>query len=131
MPGTVVETAYSLGNVRRISLTCTADSVGATYPSTALTTKFEGRLIKLVTNPGTTQPTDDYDVVLNDQHGHDVLEGVGINRDTLNTEEVPIVYSGSTIHPWVDESDALTLVISGNAVNSAVTVIDLYYALGG
>ena len=130
MAGTVVETAYSLGNIRRVSLACTADAAAATFPDTVLATKIEGRLLKLVTNPGAVQPTDNYDVTLEDQHGSDVLQGVGANRDTLNTEVVPIAYSGTAIHPCVDESDTLTLKIAGNAVNSAVTVVDIYYALG-
>lgn len=129
--GTVVETARLIGNVRTITLTCTASVDDASFPAHALTTKFEGRLLKLVTNPGAVQPQDNYDVALDDQHGHDVLEGVGANRDTLNTEEAPIVYAGTGTHPVIDESDTLTLAVTGNNVNSAVTVITLYFALGG
>lgn len=131
MAGTVVQTPYLLGNIGRLSFLCTADAADATFPDTVVTTPVEGRLLKLVTNPGAVQPTDNYDVTLEDQHGHDVLEGVGANRDTLNTEEVPIVYSGTGTHPCVDDSDTLTLKIAGNAVNSAVVAIDVYFARGG
>ena len=41
------------------------------------------------------------------------------------------MYSGTSLHPTVDESDTLTLKIANNSVNSATTVIELYYGLGG
>lgn len=131
MAGTVTQTASLAGNLRRLTFTCTADAADGSFPATDATTRIEGRLLKLVTNPGSPAPTDNYDVVLNDQHGADVLQGVGANRHTSNTQEVAIVYSGTGTHPSVDESDTLTLAVTGNSVNSAVTVIDVYYALGG
>ena len=136
MAGITTLTAHNaLGNIRSLVYTCTGDAADGTYP-TAVLPAIEGRLLDLVTNPGTTAPTDNYDVTVLDQHGHDVLEGVGANRDgaapgTETTEKVPIVYSGTGTHPTVDESDTLTLTISGNSVNSAVTVVQIYYALGG
>lgn len=131
MPGTVTETAYTAGHIRRVSFTCTADAAAATYPATTLTHKIDGKLLKLVTNPGAVQPTDNYDITITDQNGIDVLQGVGANRDTLNSEEAAIVYSGTNVQPCVSFGDTLTLNVSGNSVNSAVTVIDLYYRLGG
>jgi hypothetical protein len=131
MAGTVTQAYTSIGNIRRVTLTCTADGADGSFPSTALTTPIEGRLLKLVTNPGATAPQDNYDIVLNDQHGFDVLQGVGANRHTTTTQEAVIVYSGTGTHPCVDESDTLTLVVTGNNVNSAITVVDVYYALGG
>lgn len=136
MAGTVTLTAHNkIGNIRSLVYTCVADAAAATYPDKVLPA-IEGRLLDLVTNPGATAPTDHYDVTVEDQHGHDVLEGVGANRDGAapggsTTEKVPIVYSGTGTHPTVDEADTLTLKIAGNAVNSAETVIQIYYALGG
>ncbi|MBI3936775.1 MAG: hypothetical protein HY323_07340 [Betaproteobacteria bacterium] len=131
MAGTVTLTAHNQGgNIRSLVYTATADAAAATFPDTDLP-KIEGRLLDLVTNPGAVAPQDNYDVTVEDQHGHDVLEGVGANRDTANTEKVAIVYSGTSLHPTVDEADTLTLKIGGNNVNSAVTVIQIYYALGG
>lgn len=131
MAGTITQAHTALGNIRRLTFTCTADASDGSFPSTEVTAKIEGRLLKLVTNPGATAPTANYDIVLNDQHGHDVLQGVGANRHTTNTESVAIVYSGTGTHPCVAESDTLTLAITNNAVNSAITVVDVYYALGG
>ena len=136
MPGTVVLSAHNkVGNVRSLVYTCTADSGDGSYPATALP-KIEGRLLALVTNPAAPLPTDDYDVTIVDQHGHDVVEGVGVDRDGAapgagTTEKELIVYSGTGTHPIVDEADTLTLTIANNAINSAIVVVQLYYALGG
>lgn len=63
------------------------------------------------------------------QHGFDVLQGVGIDRDASKAEEAVIVHAGTSIHPVVDETDTFTLKIDNNAVASAAIVIDLYFAL--
>lgn len=65
-----------------------------------------------------------------DQSGHDLLEGVGLNRDQAATEHAVIVYSGTSLHPVVDETDTLTLRLDGNLVASAQVEVTLYYALG-
>lgn len=129
--GTVTQEHYPLGNIRKVVFTATADASDGSYPSTALTTKFEGRLIQIITNPGATAPTDNYDIAITNGDGLDVLQGVGANRDTANTEAAAIVFSGTAINPVVDESDTLTLAITNNSVNSATIVITLVYALGG
>ena len=129
--GTIAQSYVSVGNVRKVVFTCTADAADGSFPSTALTTKFEGRLIAIETNPGATAPTDNYDIVLTDAQGLDVLQGVGANRDTANTEMANIIFASTSLHPVVDESDTLTLAITNNAVNSATIVIVVYYALGG
>jgi len=127
MAGTVVETITSgYGFIEVITLTCTADAADASFPATALTNKFTGYLIALETNPGATAPTANYDIVLNDAEGNDVLQGVGANRHTSTTEKVPIVYSGTALHPIIHATDTLTWTITNNAVNSAIVVAKLY-----
>ena len=128
--GTCTVTQRAIGNIRTITATCTADAADGSFPNTTLPV-IEGRLLALVTNPGATAPQDEYDVTVEDQHGHNVLQGVGANRDTANTEKAAIVYSGTGTHPPVDDGDTLTLKIAGNNVNSAQTVVTIYYALGG
>jgi hypothetical protein len=127
MPGTVVETHDKAGPIGVITLTCTGDASDGSFPSTALTTKISGRLLALETNPGATAPTANYDIVLNDPESYDVLEAVGANRHTTTTEKVQIVYSGTAVNPPVAISDTLTLVVTNNAVNDAITVIKIYY----
>ena len=130
MAGTVTESVNKQTNIHKIVLTCTADASDASFPDTALSHKFSGRLIAIETNPGATAPTANYDIVLNDAEGLDVLQGVGANRAAATTEMAAIVFSTTSVHPVVHESDTLTLSISNNAVNSAIVVINLYVALG-
>lgn len=129
MAGTITLQHYTIGNVRKVVATCVADAADGSFPDTVLPS-IEGRLLSLATIPGDTAPDANYDVEVEDQFGHDVLEGVGANRSDAATEKVPVVYTGSVVHPVVDGSDTLTLKISGNTTNSAAVVVELYYALG-
>lgn len=128
--GTIVQSSYLLGHVRRLRFACTASVDDGSFPDTIVAEKIEGRLLKLVTTPGATNPTAAYDVTLVDQSGHDVLEGVGADRSATVVQHVPIVYTGTSLHPAVDEADTLTLQIANNAVHGAGVTIDLYFALG-
>lgn len=103
------------------------------------TRKIVGELIKLVTDPGATAPTDNYDVVITDEEGVDVLAacvttGRAADRDTANSEQVYFFVENldasplaSSVHPVV--CDALTITIS-NAGNSKVGQLILYYRPG-
>jgi len=71
-----------------------------------------------------------WDVQILDQSGYDVLEGLGMNRSDVLSQQTAILYASTSVNPVVDESDALTLVVGGNTVASAFVGIDLYYALG-
>ncbi len=118
MAGSTTTTHETLGHVHRVIVDWVADAADATVPDTVLP-RFEGRIAELTTNPGATAPTDNYDLTLIDDEGSDRLQGLGANRDTSNTETVPVVYSGSTIHPPVALGETLTLKLANNAVNSA------------
>lgn len=129
MAGTITTTHRQVGNIRKLAFACVADAADASFPTVVLP-PIEGRLLAIETNPGSTAPTDNYDIAITDGEGHDVLQGVGQNRDTTNTERAPIVHTGTSIHPVVDEGDVLTMAITNNAVNSAGLTVILYYALG-
>ena len=126
MAGSISYTHEKQGAIRIVRVNWTADSADGSVPSLVFPA-FGGRLLALETNPGATAPTTLYDMVLNDGHGHDVLQGVGANRSATATEKVAVVYSGTAIHPPVVKGDTLTLPITGNSVNSAVGEADLYY----
>jgi hypothetical protein len=126
MAGSTTVSHYTIGVVRRIIVDWVGDSADGTVPDTVLPV-FDGRLFELTTNPGATAPTDNYDITIIDAEGIDRLQGLGANRDTANTESLPLVYSGSTIHPVISRTDVLTLKIAGNAVNSAAGRIILLY----
>lgn len=50
--------------------------------------KYDGECIRFTTDPGDggSAPDDNYDIVITDEDGYDVLAGGGLNRDTANNE---------------------------------------------
>src|SRR5688500_13762736 len=73
----------------RIVVDWTSDTDGTGSVSIS---NLYGWLVRLVTDPGATAPTDDYDLTLVDEDSVDVLAGAGLNRDTANSEQVaPII----------------------------------------
>jgi hypothetical protein len=76
-------------------------------------------LIRVDTDPSATAPTDNYDLVLTDTLGIDLLQGQGANRDTANNEStifsVPFHHDGSRV---VD----LVVSAAGNAKSGTVYV---------
>lgn len=127
MAGTVTQVHNKLGHIKTVVFTCTADAGAATFPDTAITGSIDGFLVGLFTNPGATAPTDNYDITLEDSNGIDVLGGAGGNRHTTASQMAdPVI--GTYNHPPVSERETYTLKIANNAVNSAITVITLYYS---
>ena len=126
MAGSTTVSHFAIGRVRRIQVDWVADAAAATVPDTVLPS-LEGTLFVLTTNPGAVAPTDNYDLTLIDDEGADRLQGLGANRDTANTESVPLVYGTGAIPPVVDGDEVLTLKWAGNAVNSATGRVILYY----
>lgn len=123
---TVLTAHDTIGPVKRLHYTLTADDADGSFDTIALP-DISGRLLTIITNPGATAPTDNYDITLVDDEGIDRLQGVGANRDTANSEEAAIVYSGTEIHPPVVDGDVLTLTTANNAVNSAIVEVFIYY----
>lgn len=130
MAGTVTfdRSVYPLGvadprpYLEIITITWTADSAAATVPSTDIPGMVYGVLQRIVTNPGATAPTDNYDITITDSDGFDVLGGVGANRDTTTTEEAEILMVSM---PRI-VANTLTFNLSGNSVNSALGTCKLY-----
>lgn len=126
--GTVVETLREIcpdrgSCIKEVTLTCTADAAAATYPSTTLTSVLKGWwLEKVITNPGSTGPTDNWDYVLNDADGVDMLGGTGANRSiTASQANWPLVATG--VYRAQPINNSVTLVITNNSVNSATVVM--------
>lgn len=131
MAGTLALTSHRTPSpvVGIITLDGTADATDGSFP-TLVIPAFEGHLVALITNPGATAPTTLYDITLVDAEGADRLQGLGANRSATATEQVGVVYSGVSVHPPVSISEALTLTLAGNIVNSALVRVILVYALG-
>jgi hypothetical protein len=88
------------------------DSAGTV--SIASTKQIYGRVFQLITNPGSTAPTDNYDIKVLDAEGVDLLNGDGANRDTSNSE-----ITGLNVATAVDCAAAGTVTFDiANAGNS-------------
>jgi len=102
----------------------TADSSGATVSPTASSGTATGYVFMVVTDPGSPAPTDDYDVALLDGDGADILGGAGANRDQADSEQITPAIGGAYAPRFVN--GALTLQVTGNAVNSAQGKVKIF-----
>jgi hypothetical protein len=110
-----------------LTVSITDDTAGTTV-ALAETDVLGYFLCSMETNPGATAPTDDYDIVINTAGGADLLGGAGANRDAANTEiAYPTIDSTSGQKGCVPINSALSLVLSGNAVNNATVAIKLLF----
>ena len=112
-------TEETFGTVKKVTWawTSAADgSVGAAAVSTTTTNAYSGKIERLVTDPGATAPTDNWDLVINDEDGTDVLVGAGANRDTANTEQVLAASVG------IVANDTLTMLVTNAGSGKTGTV---------
>ena len=116
MAGTVVTTEQTHRSLKRVKFAWTSSAGGAADATTSAT--YSGEVLTLVTDPGATAPTDNYDVVVNDADSIDVLAGAGANRDTANTEYVLAASLGGC----VDSKLTLAITNAGNAKDGTVYV---------
>ena len=130
MAGTITQAWHTTGTVKKVIFTCTADSSDGSYPDTVLSKPIDGYLLALETNPGATGPTANYDITIENDNAVDVLAGAGANRHTSDTE-VAYPAVGMYFKRPIAPSDTLTLKIANNSVNSAVTVITLFWSASG
>jgi len=118
MAGTVTVSEETFGSVKKIQWDWLSDASGDANKAT--TNPYEGEILFAVFEPdsGGTQPTDQYDVVINDPDGYDVLVGVG--ADLSNAANV---YKLKAAMGAV-KADVLNLVVSngGNAKGGLVTL---------
>lgn len=122
------------GNIRKVLIDfVTDDTTGAV--SVAIR-KISGTLLKVVTDPGATAPTDDWDVTIVDPEGLSVVAGCQnsallIARDTANTEQTYLQLLNADMTPigiaaYPVVCDVLTIGVA-NAGNSKTGQIILYY----
>lgn len=115
---------------RVLTFSCTASTVNGSFPAIATTTATNSEIIgwyitEVRTNPGTAAPTDDYDIVINDSDGIDLMGGRLADRDATNSEATaPAIATGVF---WPRPIDgALSLVITNNSVTSATMTIKVF-----
>ena len=111
--------------VRKKRVNWTADTGDGSVPSTGC--GLRGWVFMAVTNPdGTKVPDDNYDIVLNDGNGFDVMGGTLANRSNTTTQQAFPILVGTTYgERFVD--GGLTFVLSGNTDVSAAGICDIYY----
>jgi hypothetical protein len=117
------------GPIRKIVVDWTSDDTTGAVSGT--TRKIVGELIKGVTDPSATAPTDNYDITITDPEGTDVLAASLsklTDRDTANTEVAYFGLTDGTVNtsafPVV--CDELTISVA-NAGNSKLGQLVLYY----
>lgn len=107
--------------IKKITWAWTSDDAAGSVTCESVNVK--GRVQRAVTNPGTTAPTADYDIVINDEDGVDVMQAQLGNRHTSNSEQAwPLI---GTIPVEVLVLGDLTPVIT-NAGNSKIGTLVLY-----
>lgn len=88
--------------------------------------RVDGYVVKAVTNPGATGPTDNYDITLTDSEGCDCMGGTLADRDITNTEQAtPLIGTAYYGHSFVE--GPLTCTITNNAVVNATTKVSVYF----
>jgi len=120
------------GGLCTVYVKWTSASTGGGTVSLQITELLSGKIIELVTNPGATAPTDNYDITLvSSLSGHDLLEGNGADRDTANTEQT-LVFMERTIgtnvygdNPAINEAGAVFTIAAagGEKIGEAWIII--------
>jgi len=77
------------------------------------------------TIPGATAPTDNYDIVINNASGADVMGGALANRDATLAEQVAPLLGGIPTKRPINSD--LSIVLTGNSVNAATGTIKLFF----
>lgn len=111
------------GRVHRIIADWVSDS--STGAVTGTTKVVNGRLVKGITDPGATAPSDNYDITITDEEGVNVLTACTLsleNRHTSTTQEVYFLISdgGGTAlplaaHPVVCGTLSIAVASAGNS----------------
>ncbi len=92
---------YTGERLRLLTFDWLSDASGDSTDTTAETQEIVGHVSRVVTVPdsGGTQPSANYDIVLNDAQGVDVLSAGGANRSQTAAEDIepdpPIIVVGT------------------------------------
>ena len=130
--GTVTQTLSYSHNFYTLIYSWTGDVSNGSVPATASTWPIGGYIVKVITNPGATAPTDNYDITLTNSDGIDVVHGELTNRDTTNSEEiVPVPSDNVTVYGGSAVSGVITLNITNNSVNSATGTVTVIFERAG
>jgi len=113
------------GGVYVITFTWVADDSDGSVPSAETSGPLNGMILKVVTDPGATAPTDGYAVTLTASEGADVMGGALGDLDTANTEQW-FPQAGTDAPRPVYVAGTLTMALTGNSVNDALGTLTVY-----
>lgn len=124
------------GGFCRVIADWTSDASGDAAGTT--TVRVCGRIVKGTTDPGSAAPTANYDIVITDDEGVDVLTAcqTGLaNRHTSTTEEQYFLVKDAaplaqSIHPVVCSVLTFTVAAAGNAKTGQI-ILTIEGALDG
>ena len=113
MAGTLTVSYQQVRTIQKITLDWLSDATGVV--SGTATKRLTGSLLRVVFIPdsGGTQPSDLYDVVLNDDNGLNVLAGQGANLSNA---------TASNVVPGVPLKDGTTTSISVCILDDTLTL---------
>jgi len=115
--GTLTSSVVKQWGLTVVTLNWTSSDTGLT--SQTISKAFQGCLVRMVYQPnGKTAPSDNWDCVLYDANGQDILLGTGANHDTANTESVYFDMNPSAAFTPVTV-DTLNKFYTGFAVTTA------------
>lgn len=124
--GTAIQSDVAIyDNVRVLTFICIADASANTYPVTTSKESIDGYVFLVITNPGSPSPTASYDITLTDADGIDVMGGELANRHASDSEQaVPLI---GEIYGTRFVNGKITITITNNSVNSAETIVKVFY----
>lgn len=113
-----VITEEKMSHIKKVKFVWVSAADGSANGTTA--NEYSGEIIRLVTVPAaaTAAPSDNYDVVINDQDTTDVLMGAGANRDTATTEQV----LGTSLGCVANDKLSLSIANAGDSKGGTVIV---------
>lgn len=83
-----VDSFKDRGTFRIYRITWTADDADGSVPAAITASDVYGFVELVITNPGAVAPTANYDIVITDEEGCDVLGGEGADRSATVSEQV-------------------------------------------
>lgn len=108
-----------------VTITWTAHTDGTvtseSFTENGFTQDIPANIQYAVTDPGSTAPTDNYDITITDASGNDVFGGELTNRDTTTSE------SAEPAIPYIRVNlKDLNFNLSGNSQNGATGTVKIY-----
>lgn len=114
--------------VIKITIADEASPVAAVTTTLSETDVLGYFLCSMETVPGSTAPTNDFDITLSTAGGFDILNGAGANLDSPTPNVVyPTIDSTTGQKGCVPVNSALTLSFSGNSVANATATINFFF----